>query len=185
MIYVHTVFWLLVILFGIIGAFRGASKELLVTAALILFLFINYLLEGNLFESIMSMEDAVAGAKVLFWTRTILLTGLTLAGYQIPDSKSKFKDRIAGSDRVDKISGFLMGGINGYLVWGSLWFFMVQAQEKAPEFLKFFLPNAGDASSVLGTGPTILDFLPPDRLQGGWLYAVVIFMFIFILVIVI
>jgi hypothetical protein len=183
MIYVHSVFWLLVIIFAVIGAFRGASKELLVTAALILFLFINYLLEGNLFQSIMSMEDAVAGAKVLFWTRTVLLTGLTLAGYQIPDSKSKFKDRIAGSDRVDKISGFLMGGINGYLIWGSLWFFMAQAVEKAPDFLKFFLPV--DTTNVLGTGPTILDFLPPDRLQGGWLYAVVIFMFIFILVIVI
>lgn len=183
MIYVHSVFWLLVIVFAVIGAFRGASKELLVTSALILFLFINFLLADNLFNSILSMEDSVMGAKVLFWIRTVLLSGLTLAGYQIPDNASKFKTRIAGSDRVDKISGFLMGGINGYLVWGSLWFFMLEAQSRAPEFLKFFIPM--DATSVLGEGPTILDFLPPDRLSGGWLYAVVIFMFIFILVIVI
>lgn len=183
MIYIHTVFWLLVILFAVIGIFRGASKELLVTAALILFLFINYLLQDNIFQNIMSMEDTVMGAKILFWTRTVLLTGLTLAGYQIPDNKSKFKERIAGSDRVDRVTGFLVGGINGYLAWGSIWYFMIQAQEKAPEFLKFFVPM--DATTVLGPGPTILDFLPPDRLQGGWLYAVVVFMFVFILVIVI
>ena len=183
MIYIHSVFWLLVILFAVIGTFRGASKELLVTSALILFLFINFLLADNLFDSILSMEDTVMGTKVLFWIRSVLVVGLTLAGYQIPDSASKFKTRISGSDRVDKITGFLMGGINGYLIWGSLWSFMLQAQERAPEFLKFFIPM--DPSAILGEGPTILDFLPPDRLQGGWLYAVVIFMFVFILVIVI
>ena len=181
MIYLHALLWVLIILFAIIGTFRGASRELLVTIAAMITLFALDLLGNTKFfqTSLPAVEN---GQMVIFWIRTVIMTILTLAGYQIPKDKVIFKDRIAGSSRMDTITGFLVGGLNGYLIWGSLWYFLREANYPGA-----FLVNPVDASmeGLRVNAMNIATNLPPDILNGTVLYIGVALLVVFILVIVV
>jgi hypothetical protein len=180
MIYLHTMLWVLIALFALIGAFRGSSRELLVTIALLITLFILDLLGMTAFfsETLTSMEDGLA----LFWIRTVLLTLLTMAGYQIPRENAFMKDRKIGSIKLDKITGFIVGGINGYMIFGSIWYYLHQANYPGLALLN---PAEGPIAELNTRAINFIQFLPPAWLQGTVLYIGVGLLVIFILVMVV
>lgn len=180
MIYLHTLLWVFVALFAVIGAFRGSSRELLVTIAMLITLFILDLLGMTKFfnETLTTMEDGLA----LFWVRTVLLTILTVAGYQIPRENTILNDSMVGSIKLDKITGFIVGGINGYLIFGSIWYFLHEANYPGLALLN---PAEGPIAELNTRAINFLQFLPPAWLQGTVLYIGVGLLVIFILVLVV
>ncbi|HET59830.1 MAG TPA: hypothetical protein ENN32_05630 [Chloroflexi bacterium] len=180
MIYLHTMLWVFVVLFAIIGAFRGSSRELLVTIALLITLFTLDLLGMTRFfrETLTTME----GGLPLFWVRTILMTILTMAGYQIPRENAIMKDRMVGSIKLDKITGFIVGGINGYMIFGSIWYFLHAANYPGLALLN---PAEGPIAELNTRAINFIQFLPPAWLQGTVLYIGVGLLVIFILVMVV
>jgi Colicin V production protein. len=112
-----------VILFAIIGSMRGWAKELLVIFSVILAMFCLTVLENY----VPFFKDIFANGtpETVFWLRTIILGGVVFFGYQTP----KFP-RLAESERFvrhflqDALLGFFIGGINGYLIFGSLWYYL-------------------------------------------------------------
>lgn len=124
MIGLSALFWMFVILFGIIGAFRGWAKELLVTFSTILALFILNVLETYVpFVSVSLRQNP----ETLFWLRLALLGGMVFFGYQSPNlSRLAGTNRFAREKLQDYLLGFILGMLNAYLFIGTLWWFLDQ-----------------------------------------------------------
>jgi uncharacterized membrane protein required for colicin V production len=114
---------LFVILFGIIGSMRGWAKELLVVFSVILSLFILTILQS--FIPFFKDEIATGTPETVFSMRATILIALVIFGYQTPRIP-----QLAASDRFirhflqDALLGFFIGAINGFLIVGSLWYYL-------------------------------------------------------------
>ena len=126
MISLDAFFWIFVVLFGIVGAMRGWSKELLVTFAVILTLFVI-----NVVESLPIVGPALTKTpEIDFYVRVIMLTILVFFGYQSPSfSRLAGNNRFAREKLQDSLLGFLLGAINAYLFIGTILFYLQKAFE--------------------------------------------------------
>ena len=130
------VFWMYVILFGIIGMLRGWAKELLVAFSVIVALTLNHVLRKYVPVVSTLPEDNTS----LFWVLSLVLLALVFFGYQtvalIPHLQSK-----ATRERLqDSLFGAIVGGLNGYLIFGTVLFYLAQTQYQA-------LPNVVHAAA--------------------------------------
>jgi hypothetical protein len=173
MIGLNVIFYLFVILFAVIGMTRGWAKELLVSFAVILSLFILTVLE----RFIPFIRDNVTG-ETLFWLRTIILTALVFFGYQTPNLP-----RMAGTNRFvrerlqDSLLGIFLGAVNGYLVWGTVWYYL---QDAGYPFPFIYAPPAGPTADAIAR---IVTVLPPHWLGTPTIYFAVAIAFAFVLVV--
>ena len=171
MISLTLVFYLFVVVAGVIGLMRGWAKELLVSFSVILSLAFTTLLH-NFVPPIKGMD---AHSPQLFWVRTIVLLVLVFFGYQtvyIPRVASK-----AARERMqDSILGFITGGLNGYLIFGTLWFNM---REAGYPFAAISAPPPEMADAV----ERLFIFMPPNLLGDPGIYFAVMVAFIFVLVV--
>ncbi len=166
-------FWMLVVLFGIIGAMRGWAKELLVAFSVILALAFNRLLERYIPLVNTLPQDGTA----LFWIRTIIVVVLVFFGYQtvvLP----RFASKAAREKLQDSLLGFVLGSLNGYLVVGTIWFYLHQANYP---FNYITPPQQGTAMGAAAL--SLLPWLAPHLLGEPTIYFAVILAFIFVLVV--
>ncbi len=167
------VFWMFVVLFGVIGAMRGWVKELLVAFSVLLCLALNLLLRKHVPPVQTLPEDEIG----LFWIRTLILLMLVFFGYQtvhIPGITSK----LAREKLQDTLLGAVFGAFNGYLVIGTVWHYMHQANYP---FQYITAPVSGDPMGQMAVD--LLPFLPPLVLGEPGIYFAVILAFIFVLVV--
>lgn len=176
MLSLAAIFWMFVILFGIIGAMRGWAKELLVTFAAILALFLLNVLESYVPFVSQTLRNS---PEILFWLRIIVLVGTIFFGYQSPNLQ-----RLAGSNRFarerlqDILLGFLLGAINAYLFVGTFWFYLDQAQYP----WSFVTPP--DATTQVGQASIdLLKRMPPLWLKPPTLFFAVAMAFAFVLIV--
>ncbi len=131
MVSLTIVFWMLVIIFAVIGAMRGWAKELLVTFALILSIFILTVLDKFAPELVKSL--AKDGASSLFWLRFAVTMGLVIFGYQsVSISRISASPRLIRGSMQDTLLGLFIGALNGFLVVGTLWFYLDQTKYPLP-----------------------------------------------------
>ncbi len=177
MIYLNVLFWVFVAFFALIGMNRGWAKEMLVSFAVVLAIFITTVLE-TFFPPIASI--AVNGpATTMFWIRSALLVFLVIFGYQGPNiPRLAASNRFARERLQDWMLGLFLGALNGYLVIGTFWSYLNTANYPFPGII---LPPAsgpeGDATRYLIT------FLPPQWLHAPNIYFAVAIAFAFVLVV--
>lgn len=179
MVSLDVLLWMFIILFAIVGMMRGWAKEMLVTFGVILALFIVAILEKYVpFVTKMVLDATKQGSDTssLFWLRTGLLVVLTFFGYQTPNIP-----KLAGSgkfarDRLqDALLGFFLGALNGFMVWGTFWYFLDQARYPFPGIITANLTESSKA---------LLAFLPPNWLLGvPTIFFAVAIAFAFVLVV--
>jgi uncharacterized membrane protein required for colicin V production len=162
-----------VILFAVIGMLRGWAKELIVAFSVILALALNLLLK----QYIPIVRDLPDDSSSLFWIRTLILVALVYFGYQtvalVPHLASK-----ATRERLqDALFGTILGGINGYLIAGSLLFYMDQAKYPYPDIIS--APPAQLANTIV----QMMAYMPPHLLGVPGIYFAVIICFIFVIVV--
>jgi hypothetical protein len=178
MIHLLSAFYALILLFGIIGAGRGWAKELLVIFSMLVALALI-----ATFEHVIPItSDLLAeGTLVQFWFRSLVLIILVIFGYQTP----KITRFAAAAGRKDTIQesmlGFFMGMFNGFIIVGSLWYFMSIANYPFQSFAVPPDPNTDMGQAAL----SVVKYLPPSILifQHPWVYVAVIFSFVFVLVV--
>lgn len=177
MISLNFIFWMYVLLFGIIGGMRGWARELLVSFSVILSLFIISVLER--FVPFIRDTLPMNSPSSVFWLRSILLISLVFFGYQTP----KFP-KIAGSGRFardklqDILLGFVLGAVNGYFIWGTLWFYIADAN------YPFDMIIPPDINTELGKQAVeLLSFMPPHLFGTPTIYFAVAVAFVFVLVV--
>lgn len=180
MIQLNAVMWTMAIFFAIIGFLRGWSREVIATAGIILGLFALFqfdaLLRGVLLASV-PRDQA-------FFVQAAIFIIIVYFAYQ---TRSFIGDesRRGGQGRdslQESVLGGLVGFLNGYLIWGSIWYFMdINEYPLAPLVIA---PAPGSPSDqardllplvILGGGP---------QGSGDLLAVAVIVLFLFVLIVI-
>ena len=168
------VFWMYVILFGVIGAMRGWAKELLVAFSVILSLALNHVLR----KYIPLAANMAETDPSLFWVRTIILLVLVYFGYQTVVSIPHLASRAARERLQDTLFGAILGGINGYLVSGSILYYVHIADYSFQNVI-----TKPTDPTLLQTVNQMMLYMPPQLLGEPGIYFAIILAMVFVLVV--
>ncbi len=175
MVSLNFFFWLFIIIFGLVGVFRGWAKELLVTFSVIVALTLTELL----YQYVPFVSSLPADSTTLFWINTSVLLILVYFGYQ-SISFSRVAEKATRGQRVgDLILSFILGGFNAYLIVGSLLYYMAQAHFPYSNYITAPDPNTPQGQAAL----QLMQYLPPSLVGVPTIYFVVVVAFIFVLVV--
>jgi uncharacterized membrane protein required for colicin V production len=166
-------FWLSVFLFAMVGWMRGWAKELLVSFSAILALALIFILR----KYIPFVRDMPSDDVTLFWIETITMLILVYFGYQTI-TLTRLAGKAAREKIQDSLFGFILGGFNGYLIVGSILYWMYEADYPFP---KFMTPPTDPA--VVETVNKMMAYMPPVVLGEPGIYFAIILAFIFVLVV--
>lgn len=173
-------FWImLVIMFGVIGSARGLRRELGATAILLLSLFAAYIGEQQILSRLApSLKTGALGgwpegtivaiyySVLIIFVAFISYEGIVLA-FPIKELKGLGKG----------IFGFLGGLLNGYLVIGTVWNAIANAN--------YFRPNLTIVSEPLSSlHEGVVSFLPISLMENFSPYIVLVLGMILLLAIV-
>lgn len=168
------VFWMYVILFAIVGVMRGWAKELLVAFSVILALALNHVLRRYIPLAQSLPETDVS----LFWVRTIILLVLVYFGYQTVVSIPHLAARAARERLQDSLFGAILGAINGYLVAGTILYYMHLANYPFPRVV-----SRPTDPAIVETVNQMMLYMPPQLLGEPGIYFAIILAFVFVLVV--
>ena len=174
MVSLSFVFWMYVILFGIIGGMRGWAKEIMVSFSVILALTFTTLISNYIpFIRDVLQKDNPA---LYFWLRAIILGLLVFFGYATPNI-SRFAPKMNREKLQDSILGVVIGALNGYLIAGTIWFYMSNA---GYPFNNIIAAPSGDIAKV---AEAMLQYMPPRLLGIPGIYFAVVIAFMFVIVV--
>jgi len=173
MMSVIAIFWMYVLFFAIIGAMRGWAKELLVAFSVVTALAVNLLLE----KYIPLVRDLDKASTSVFWIRTIILIALVYFGYQTV-SISRFASKAARERLQDALFGAVLGGLNGYLVAGTVLFYNHVANYPYRDIM-----SPATDPVIVQAIDTMMRYMPPRFLGEPSIYFAVIIILIFIIVV--
>ena len=160
-----------------IGSLRGWAKELLVTFSIVLSIFIISILQ-NLVPGLLN-EFTPQGTQAYFWLRATILTILVFFGYQTPSIPKLGGARFAREKLQDILLGFFLGAVNGFLLAGAMWYYMMEANYPFPDYI--LAPDPADPFTA--SAVRLLPWLAPAWLKGNSLYVAIALAFVFIIVV--
>lgn len=176
MVSMISLFWMMVVLFSVIGAMRGWAKELLVSFSVILALAINHVLVRYI-PPVQQMAANPDMAASLFWVRFSVVIAIVFFGYQTVASVPRLAARAARERLQDMLFGIVMGAINGYLIVGTIWFYLKDGGYPIPNM--FYAPPQEIADKIAN----MMTYMPPHLLGDPGIYIAVILAFVFVLVV--
>ena len=168
------IFWMYVILFAIVGGMRGWAKELLVAFSVILALALNHVIRRYIPIAASLAETDVT----LFWVRTIVLLVLVFFGYQTVITISRLASKATRERLQDTLFGIILGAFNGYLIAGTILYYMHVAGYPFGNVI-----SAPQDPALLQTVNQMMLYMPPQLLGEPGIYFAVILAFIFVLVV--
>jgi hypothetical protein len=168
------IFWMYVILFAVVGFMRGWAKELLVAFSVVLALALNHVLRRYIPIAAGLEETDIS----LFWIRALILLVLVYFGYQtvisIPHLAAKSR-----TDRLqDTLFGAFLGALNGYLVAGTILYYMYVADYPFETVI-----SRPTDQGILQTVNQMMLYMPPTLLGEPGIYFAIILAFVFVLVV--
>jgi hypothetical protein len=185
MIPLNTVFWGLVLFFGLIGALRGWAKEVLVGFSVLLALFIQQVFghqvlkgQSDYLPVLLSVTDAAAPpaySSNQFYVCVALLMVLTFFGYASPTLARVIGAKVARERLQEAFLGFFLGLVNGYLIVGMLWFYLDKA---GYEIWGITAPEAGTPALAIAT-----TYLVPRWLTVPALFVAIALAFVFVIIV--
>jgi hypothetical protein len=167
------VFWMYVILFAAIGGMRGWAKELLVSFSVILALTTNHVLR----RYIPLVEALPNDNTSLFWIRSLIVVTLVAFGYQTVISIARLASRAARERLQDTLFGVFMGAINGYLISGTILFYLHEAKYPFQNIV------STPPDNILENVQMMMNWMPPHLLGEPGIYFAVLICFIFVIVV--
>ncbi|NJD59173.1 MAG: hypothetical protein FIA98_07220 [Anaerolineae bacterium] len=156
---------------------RGWAKEMMVTASAILALFIITVLET--YVKGLTQSFAEPGSTAQFWMRVAIISLLAFFGYQTPNLPKIGGDRFARERFQDSLLGVFLGALNGYLIMGSIWYFLAQANYQAIQYI--IPPDAGTPQGQAAI--KLLAYMAPAWLGVPLIYFAIALAFIFVIVV--
>ncbi|HEB64505.1 MAG TPA: hypothetical protein ENJ02_03060, partial [Chloroflexi bacterium] len=161
--------------FAVIGTMRGWAKELLVSFSIILALFII----SVLYTYVDPLKPFLKGTNsTSFWTQTTIVALLAFFGYQTPNIPRVGTGKFAREKLQDALFGAVLGGFNGYLIMGSIWFFLDQAKYFY-DFISAPVPGTAGGDAAI----RLIALLPPNWLTIPGVYFAVAISFLFVVVV--
>jgi hypothetical protein len=181
MIQLSALLWLMAFVFSVIGYMRGLAKELISLAGIVLALFTLFqfdnLLRGVLLQNVPGQQR--------FVIQIVIFLGIVFFAYQTRALGRRLNVPQGGEGRDQlqtTVLGALVGFINGYLIFGSIWYFMHINDYPLQPFIA--APPAGSTSaSTIGALPLYLLAGGPTG-DGGLLSLIMIVLFVLVLVLI-
>lgn len=177
MVQLSTILWTLIVLFATMGALRGWTRELISTAGIILALFATWQFDAVLIQPL----TRGATPEQIFFLYSGILVVISFFAYQTPNTWIARKQQVIADRRQglqERLLGFVLGGVNGYLIFGSIWYYLDRTGYPFPPYV--FAPAPGSASAAM------VESLPLIFLvQGNLLTILVVVLFLFVLIAVI
>ncbi|HXF84993.1 MAG TPA: CvpA family protein [Anaerolineales bacterium] len=167
-------FWMYVVLFAIIGWMRGWAKELLVSFSVILSLALNHVIR----KYIPLASGLAETDPSLFWVRTSILVVLVYFGYQTVISIPHLASRAVRERLQDTLFGAFLGAVNGYLIAGSLLYYIHVADYAVQKVI-----TKPTDPTLLETVNQMMQYMPPQVLGEPGIYFAIILAFVFVLVV--
>ena len=168
------VFWMYVFLFAIIGWMRGWAKELLVAFSVILALALNHVIR----RYIPLAANLPETDPTLFYVRVIVLLVLVYFGYQTVISIPHLAAKGRSEKLQDTLFGAFLGGLNGYLVAGSILYYVHIADYAVQKMIT----KPTDPELLAAVNQMML-YMPPQLLGEPGIYFAIILAFVFVLVV--
>ena len=210
MIPMHTVFFVMVVVFTFIGSLRGWAKELIVAFSVVLALFIEQVLT-TMVPPIRDLWGALQPMSQ-FWIRLSIFSIIVLFGYASPTLSQHLSAKAARERLQDLLLGFFLGLLNGLLIVGTLWFYLDEARYGVPQEQVQMQPMVDeegqpivdeegqpvmeivyspDAKGIGGVRPPekdstawkMLPYLPPRVIKGPPLYLSIALSFAFVIIV--
>jgi len=193
-----TTFWILVAFFGLIGALRGWTKEVIATSGLILSLFALNQFGSTLFGVLGSGSGEVAAEAIpperrQFYILAAIHLVITFFSYQGPVvAGRRIGERLRVRDNFQNILlGFIVGSMNGYLIVGSLWSFLEYRLIAATEWKRLDpgIPYPFDVTTIIrpALDTNLYELLGsmPIPILAPYLPYLVVVVFLFVIVVMI
>ncbi len=122
MVSLYSMLWVMAVFFGVIGVIRGLRKEAvsfggIVLATFALFQF-DVLLRGVFLASIPRDQAFFVQAGLFSLVVYFAYQTRTFGGYGEGGQTPR------GNRIQDAILGGILGALNGYLIWGAIWYFL-------------------------------------------------------------
>jgi len=168
------VFWMYVVLFAVIGWMRGWAKELLVSFSVILSLALNHVIRKYI-PLAANLPETDAS---LFYVRAIILLVLVYFGYQTVISIQHLASRAVREKLQDTLFGAFLGALNGYLVAGSILYYIHIADYS----FQSIVTKPTDPALLQAVNQMML-YMPPQLLGEPGIYFAIILAFVFVLVV--
>ena len=177
MMQLSSVLVMFVVMFAAIGFLRGWTREIVATAGIVLALFTQQQFSSIIFDPL----TAGAGPEARFYLYSGILIVITFFAYQTPHHAARMSEGRLWSSRRDNLQerllGTALGMVNGYLVFGSLWYYLDVLNY--PLYPYFMAPTLNSPSAQLvASGVLPLTWL----VQGNLLTFAVIVLFLFVIV---
>ncbi len=177
MMQLSSVLWMITLLFAAIGFLRGWTKEIVATAGIILALFIQQQFSGVLLDPI----TAGATPEQRFYLYAGLLLVITFFAYQTPTHAARLSEGRLWSSRreglQERLLGTAIGAFNGYLVFGSLWYYL---DVLGYPFSPYFTAPAPTSPSAALVASNVLPLI--WLVQGNLLTVAVVVLFLFVII---
>jgi uncharacterized membrane protein required for colicin V production len=175
MVQLSTFLWMMIVLFAVVGFLRGWTKEIVATAGIILALFTSWQFQGFLITPL----TRGASPEQVFYLYTGLLAIITFFAYQTPGTAARLSEGRMWSARreglQERLLGAIVGGINGWLVFGSVWYYLDATNYPFNPYI--IAPAPGSASAAMVSSLPLI-FL----VQGNLLTILVIVLFLFVII---
>jgi uncharacterized membrane protein required for colicin V production len=167
-----TALFAFIVLFGMMGALRGWSREMLVLFSVILALAMR-LIFSTYVPIAREFFDRPPVEQFYLYTGLVIL--MAVGGYAGPAVSGRLAGVSARETLQDVMLGFIIGAINGFLIVGSIWYFLDEAgygilgiAAPAPESMAATIANV---------------YLPPIWLSDAVLLTVFSFASVFVIIV--
>jgi hypothetical protein len=172
--------WIVAIFFAIIGMIRGWSKELVSLAGIILALFTLFQFDGLLRETLL----ANVPPEQVFIVQCLIFVGIVFFAYQTNAlGKRQLVNPNEGRDNLQStVLGAVVGFLNGYLIWGSIWYFMHINGYPLSPYIIAPPPNSPSFEAINSLPLYVLAGGPGGT--GNLLALAVIILFLFVLILI-
>ena len=177
MVSLSVLFYIFIFIFALIGAIRGWAKEVTATFSAVLALFILAVMQNYIPAVKTYLENSPVSSQVIF--RSVVLGIVVFIGYQTPNLPVFMQSQHFKRNQMqDVILGFLIGGLNGYMIFGSFWHFMHQGGYPFSFMLE---PIAGTPAGQ--NALQLIPLLPPNWLVAPGIYFAIAVSFMFVLMV--
>ena len=177
MVSLAVLFYLFIFIFALIGAIRGWAKEVIATFSVFLGLFVITVMEAYVPAIESYINNSPISSQIGF--KALVLGFIVFCGYQTPNLPMLVQNQRFRRDRLqDLILGFLVGAINGFMLFGSLWYFIHEGNYPYSFVLS---PIAGTPAGEAAL--QLIPMLPPVWLVTPFIYFAIALSFMFVLVV--
>lgn len=170
---INTFFWMMVAIFALVGAMRGWDRESLVSFSAIVALFLRMVFSTYVpfVREFLNSRSAVGQFQIY----SLLIVFMAFVGYAGPVLSTRLAPKASSRRIQDVFLGGVIGALNGYLIVGSIWYFLHNAGYKQFGILP---PPEGSLAYLMAT-----KYMPPAWLSPVLLSIAVALSFVFVLIV--